>query len=295
MKILITGANGMLGTDLRDCLAHHDVTSADRHTLDVTDAVAVRQAVAGHDVVINAAAFTNVDAAEENEDVAYQVNAEGARFLAEACKSSGARLVQISTDYVFDGASTTPYSEEDELHPLSSYGRSKAAGERFVRDLYPEGSIVVRTAWLYGKAGPNFAATMLTLAGKRETVDVVTDQRGQPTWTRDVANHIRQLLEQNAAPGIYHGTNAGDTTWFEFARAVYDECGLDPDRILPTDSANFVRVAPRPRNSVLGHGAWNTISLDPMRPWRDALHDAVLTGVFDRQRRRLQSDATDVS
>ncbi|QPZ37488.1 dTDP-4-dehydrorhamnose reductase [Paramicrobacterium chengjingii] len=295
MKILITGADGMLGTDLRESLAHHDVTPANRRTLDVTDAAAVRHAVAGQDVVINAAAFTNVDAAEENEDLAYHVNAEGARYLAEASKGSGARLVQISTDYVFDGTSTEPYSEDEELHPLSSYGRSKAAGERFVRDLYPEGSIVVRTAWLYGKAGPNFAATMLTLAGKRETVDVVTDQRGQPTWTRDLADHIRQLLEQNAAPGIYHGTNSGDTTWFEFARAVYDECGLDPDRIRPTDSARFVRAAPRPRNSVLAHGAWNAISLEPMRPWRDALHDAVQTGVFDDQRRHLQGDATDVS
>ncbi|WP_166980699.1 dTDP-4-dehydrorhamnose reductase [Paramicrobacterium fandaimingii] len=295
MRILITGADGMLGTDVRESLVHHELTSANRRTLDVTDAVAVRHAVAGHDVVINAAAFTNVDAAEENEELAYQVNAEGARYLAEACKASGARLVHISTDYVFDGTSSEPYPEDAELHPLSSYGRSKAAGERFVRDTYPEGSIVVRTAWLYGKAGPNFAATMLTLAAQRETVDVVTDQRGQPTWTRDLAHHIRHLLEQNAAPGIYHGTNAGDTTWFEFARAVYAECGLDPDRIRPTDSASFVRAAPRPHNSVLAHGAWRAIRLEPMRPWREALRDAVRSGVFDDQRRHLQGDATDVS
>ncbi|WP_166996485.1 dTDP-4-dehydrorhamnose reductase [Paramicrobacterium fandaimingii] len=295
MRILITGADGMLGTDVRECLADHDVTSATRQALDVTDATAVRHAVAGHDVVINAAAFTNVDAAEENEELAYQVNAEGARYLAEACKSSGARLVQISTDYVFDGTSTVPYSEDAELHPLSSYGRSKAAGERFVRDFYPEGSIVVRTAWLYGKAGPNFAATMLRLAATKDTVDVVTDQRGQPTWTRDLAEHIRQLLEQYASPGIYHGTNTGETTWFEFARAVYAECGLDPERIRPTDSASFVRPAPRPQNSVLAHEAWHAIRLEPMRPWRDALSDAVRSGVFDEQRRHLRRDAPDLS
>lgn len=280
MRILMTGARGMLGSDLRDALSHYPVTAADHRSLDITDATAVRRAVAGHDVVINTAAYTAVDAAESAEDTAYRVNADGPRFLAEAAKAAGARLIQISTDYVFDGAASAPYPEDAPLHPLSAYGRTKAAGERFVRSIYPDGSYIVRTAWLYGRQGSSFARTMLTLARSTQNLDVVDDQRGQPTWTRDLAHQIRTLIEQNAAPGTYHGTNSGTATWYDFARALFNECGLDPERIRPTDGAHFPRPAARPANSVLGHDAWRSERIRPMRPWRDALRDATLTGVF---------------
>ncbi|WP_437582566.1 dTDP-4-dehydrorhamnose reductase [Paramicrobacterium sp. CJ85] len=281
MRILITGAGGMLGTELCEQLSHHDVTAPGHDELDIADASAVRRWASGHDVIINAAAYTDVDGAETDEDAATRVNAEGPRFLAEAAKSHGARLVQISTDYVFDGSASAPYDEDAPLHPASAYGRSKAAGERFVRSIYPEGSIIARTAWLYGRHGRSFPATMLALAATRETIDVVADQCGQPTWARDVAARIRFLLDRRAAPGVYHCTNSGEATWYDFARAVFEECGLDPDRIRPTDSSHFVRPARRPQNSVLGHAAWHRERMSPLQHWREALHDAARTGVFD--------------
>ncbi|WP_098406890.1 dTDP-4-dehydrorhamnose reductase [Paramicrobacterium agarici] len=294
MRILVTGARGMLGTDLREQLIHHEVTAADHEYLDIADAAAVRRAVAGHDVVINAAAYTSVDEAEKNEDLAYRINADGPRYLAEAAKAGGARFLQVSTDYVFDGTSPLPYSENAPLHPVSAYGRTKAAGERFVRSIYPDGTFIVRTAWLYGRNGSNFAGTMLTLASSRQTIDVVSDQRGQPTWTRDLAVQIQRLLDCNAAPGIYHGTNSGDATWFDFAQAVFAECGLDPSRIRATDSASFAQSARRPANSVLGHAAWRATPLPAMRPWRDALHDAARTGVFEHLLTTRRSTMTDL-
>jgi dTDP-4-dehydrorhamnose reductase len=279
-RYLITGAAGMLGRDLQDALAGRDVAAFDRGELDITDLAAVREAVVGFDVIINAAAYTAVDAAEENEAAAYQVNAIGARNLAIGAAAVGAKLVQVSTDYVFDGSGTTPYPEDTAIDPISAYGRTKAAGEQFVLTEHPTGSYIVRTAWLYGAHGPNFGRTMLTLAAGRDTVSVVDDQFGQPTWTVDLARQIVSLLDADAPAGIYHGTNAGQTNWFGFARAVFDSAGLDPERVLPTDSAQFVRPAPRPAYSVLGHDAWSRAGLTPMRPWTDALADAAKHGAF---------------
>ena len=280
MRYLIVGAGGMLGTDLQRVLADRDVTALTRTHLDVTDASAVTAAVAGHDVVINAAAYTRVDDAESHESDAYAVNATGAGNLATAAASAGARLVQVSTDYVFDGAGTAPYAETGPLAPLGAYGRTKAEGERLALAAHPDGTFVVRTAWLYGQHGGNFARTMLSLAQSRPTVSVVDDQLGQPTWTLDLARQIVALLDSAAPAGIYHGTNAGSASWFEFARAVYELSGLDPERVLPTTSADFVRPAPRPAYSVLGHDAWAAAGLAPMRPWRDALGDAVNRGAI---------------
>ena len=279
-RYLIAGAAGMLGRDLQAALAGRDVTAVDRSELDITDLAAVREAVTGHDVIINAAAYTAVDAAEENEAAAYQVNAIGARNLAIGAAAVGAKFVQISTDYVFDGSGTSPYLEDTAIDPISAYGRTKAAGEQFVLTEHPTGSYIVRTAWLYGAHGPNFGRTMLTLAAGRDTVSVVDDQYGQPTWTVDLAAQIVALLDADAPAGIYHGTNAGQTNWFGFARAVFESAGLDPDRVLPTDSAQFVRPAPRPSYSVLGHDAWTRAGLTPMRPWTDALTDAASHGAF---------------
>ncbi len=281
MKYLITGAAGMLGQDLERALAGRDVTALTRADLDVTDLDAVRRAVAGHDVVINASAYTKVDDAETNESDAFAVNATGAGNLATAASESGARLVQVSTDYVFDGSATTPYDEATPLSPVSVYGRSKAEGERLALAAHPSGTFIVRTAWLYGAGGPNFAKTMLRLAARHDTVSVVTDQRGQPTWTGDLARQIVELLDADAAPGIYHATNAGEASWFDFTREIFRVAGLDPDRVTPTTSAQFVRPAPRPDYSVLGHDAWARAGISPMRNWKAALSAAHSSGALE--------------
>ncbi|PZE84978.1 dTDP-4-dehydrorhamnose reductase [Curtobacterium sp. MCBD17_032] len=279
-RYLITGASGMLGQDLQYALRNADVTALGRADLDITDPDAVDAAVAGQDVVVNSAAYTKVDDAETHEDEAYAVNATGPELLARAAVRHGAKLVTISTDYVFDGHGTAPYAEDAPTDPINAYGRTKAAGESFVREIAPDSSYVVRTAWIYGAHGPNFAATMLRLAGSHDTVSVVTDQVGQPTWTGDLAARIVELVESGAPAGTYHGTNAGQASWFDFTRAIYSELGLDPERVLPTDSAAFVRPAPRPAYSVLGHDGWARAGLAPMRDWREALSAAVQAGAL---------------
>jgi dTDP-4-dehydrorhamnose reductase len=277
-RYLVTGAGGMLAADLVRVLEGRQVTALGRRDLDITDAAAVREAVVGHDVVINTAAFTNVDAAESDKQTAFAVNATGAGNVADAAAAVGARLVHVSTDYVFDGTGTRPYAEDSPRAPLGAYGRSKAAGEELVQR-HP-GVYLVRTAWLYGEHGSNFARTMLRLAGERDTVSVVTDQVGQPTWSRDLAAAIVALVDAEAPFGIYHGTNAGEASWFDFARAIFEESGLDPERVKPTDSSSFTRPAPRPAYSVLSHAAWATARLPAPRPWRDALHTAIAEGAL---------------
>ena len=279
-KYLVTGARGMLGTDLLEALFGRDVTVLGRADLDVTDRDAVFSAVQGHDVVINSAAYTAVDAAETDEEAALAVNGTAAGLLAEATASVGAKLVQISTDYVFDGVATEPYPEDAPVAPVSAYGRTKAAGERLALTANPEGTYIVRTAWLYGAHGGNFAKTMVKLAASHDTVKVVDDQLGQPTWTADLAAQIVALLDSDAPAGVYHGTNSGRASWFEFAQAVFEEAGLDAARVEPTDSSAFVRPAPRPSYSVLGHDAWERAGLKPMRPWREALAEAASRGVL---------------
>jgi dTDP-4-dehydrorhamnose reductase len=277
-RYVVTGAGGMLGTALTSALAGREVVALTRADLDITDAAAVREAVAGADVVLNAAAYTRVDDAESDEAAAFAVNTTGAGMLAEAAAEAGARFVHVSTDYVFDGAATAPYAEDTPRAPVGAYGRTKAAGEELV--LRQPRTYLVRTAWLYGAGGPNFAQTMLRLAGERETVSVVTDQVGQPTWSRDLAAAILRLLDAEAPFGVYHGTNAGRASWFDFARAIFEESGLDPARVLPTDSSAFVRPAPRPSYSVLGHAAWADAGLEAPRPWRDALRAAIAEGAL---------------
>ncbi len=279
-RYLITGAAGMLGQDLQKALSGRDVTALGRAKLDITDFDAVRDAVDGHDVVINAAAYTRVDDAEEHEDEAFEINATGAENLAIAASQTGARLVQLSTDYVFDGTASSPYEESAPLHPLSAYGRTKAAGEQRALAAHRSGTYIVRTAWLYGAGGPNFAKTMLRLAASHDTVSVVTDQLGQPTWTGDLARQIVELLDADAAPGIYHATNSGEASWFDFAAEIFRVAGLDPARVTPTTSAQFIRPAARPDYSVLGHDAWARAGLSPMRNWRAALSSAYSAGAL---------------
>ena len=282
VRYLLTGATGMLGQDLQQALAGREVTALGRTDLDVTDPDAVSAAVAGHDIVLNCAAYTKVDDAEGDEDAAFAVNATGAGNLARAAAQHGAKLVQLSTDYVFDGTATTPYPEDAPRHPVSAYGRTKAEGERLALELNPGGTYVVRTAWLYGAHGPNFPKTMLRLAAQHDTVSVVDDQLGQPTWTADVARQLVAMLDGDLAPGVYHATSAGSTSWFEFAQAVFSVAGLDPDKVKPTSSAQFVRPAPRPAYSVLGHARWQRSGLPPIRDWRSALADAAQNGVLER-------------
>ncbi|WP_439565215.1 dTDP-4-dehydrorhamnose reductase [Microcella sp.] len=279
-RYLITGAGGMLGHDLQSALAGRSVIALTRSDLDITDPRACGDAVAGHDVVLNAAAYTAVDAAETDEAAATLINATGAENLARASAAAGAVLVQYSTDYVFDGDGVGPYPEDAPSAPVSAYGRSKAEGERLARAAHPEGTIVLRTAWLYGEHGPNFVRTMMRLYREHGTLTVVNDQHGQPTWTRDLAEQTVKLLDAGVRSGTLHGTNAGATTWHGFARAIVENLGGDPATVMPTESAHFARPARRPANSVLAHDGWVRLGIAPMRPWREALDDAMAEGVF---------------
>lgn len=273
MRWLVTGARGMLGADLMARLAttDADVAGLDRAALDVGRAADVKEVVAAHrpDVVVNCAAWTDVDRAESDLRV-FDANHAGVIHLAEACQATGARLVQISSDYVFPGHG--PYDEDDETGPINEYGFSKLWGEEAARAC--ERAYVVRTAWLYGAHGGNFVATMARLAAERDTVDVVDDQHGQPTWTGDLADQIVRLVASGAPYGTYHGTNAGQTTWYGLAREVFGLLGHDPERVRPTTTDRFPRPARRPVNSVLRHGGWARAGLSPMRDWREALHAA---------------------
>lgn len=275
---LVTGAGGMLGTDLVAALTvrGETVTGMDRASLDVTDADAVADAIGRGrpDVVVNCAAWTAVDDAEAAEGQALAVNGGGAANLAAACTRSGARLVQVSTDYIFAGDAGRPYAESDVPAPRTAYGRTKLAGERAVLDRLPGSGYVVRTAWLYGAHGPSFVRTMIKLEGQRPAVDVVDDQHGQPTWTADVARQIIALVHAAAAPGIYHATSSGQTTWFGLAREIFGLLGADPARVRPVPSSALPRPAPRPAYSVLGHGAWAGPGIPPIGEWRTALRRA---------------------
>lgn len=279
-RILLVGAGGMLGRDLATALEGRKVVATTHAELDVTDAEAVDRAVAGAEVVVNATAYTRVDDAEAHEGQARAVNADGPANLAVAAARHGARLIHVSTDYVFDGTATSPYPEDAPRRPVSAYGRTKAEGEERVLAALPDGALILRTAWLYGEHGPSFPRTMLRLAAERETLDVVDDQRGQPTWTRDLAARIAELVDLGVPAGILHATSSGETTWFGLAREVFRLAGLDPERVRPTDSAAFARPAPRPAYSVLGHGAWARVGLPPIRDWREAIAEAVATGAL---------------
>lgn len=283
---LVTGAAGMLGRDVLAVLQDAGVRAEGlgRADLDITDPAAVRAAVDGVAVVVNCAAWTDVDGAESAEEAATAVNGKGVRVLAGACAAAGVRLLHVSTDYVLPGDASQPYPESAPTGPVNAYGRSKLAGERAVAELLPEDGYVVRTAWLYGEHGPNFVATMLRLAAQRDTLDVVDDQHGQPTWSRALARRLVELgaaaLDGRAPGGVYHGTASGRTTWFGLARESYRLGGLDPERIRPTDSAAFARPAARPAFSVLGHDRWAVAGLEPLADWRVQLAEAITRPAF---------------
>jgi dTDP-4-dehydrorhamnose reductase len=279
-RYLVTGAGGMLGQELLAELEGRTVTALKRADLDITSPAATLAAVEGHDVVFNAAASTDVDGAETAYESALAVNGTGVANLARACAAGGARLVHVSTDYVFAGNGTAPYAEDAPTAPLNAYGRSKLAGEQAVLAALPDSGYVVRTAWLYGAQGRNFVKTMLRLAATRDFVDVVDDQTGQPTWSRDLAGQLVALADADAPGGVYHGTASGQTTWHGLAQAVFALSGLDPARVRRTTSAAYVTPAARPSYSVLGHDRWAAAGMSPMRDWHTMLTAALRDPAF---------------
>jgi dTDP-4-dehydrorhamnose reductase len=285
VRALVTGSLGQLGSEFVSLIGARgdDVLGLDRPDIDITDPGSVAAAFDGYepDVVINCAAWTAVDEAEAHEAAALLVNGEGPRVLAAACAGSGAWLVHISTDYVFSGDATTPYPTDATPAPRSAYGRTKLAGEIAVQSELPDHHYLVRTAWLYGLQGGNFVKTMLRLEHERDTVSVVIDQYGQPTYARDLALQILMLLDARPPAGTFHATNGGATNWFEFTRAIFEQVGADPARVLPTDSSTFIRDAPRPSYSVLDHECWAKAGLPAMRDWREALSAAFVDGMTE--------------
>jgi dTDP-4-dehydrorhamnose reductase len=260
----------MLGRDLVAVLrdAGAQVTAAGSRELDVRRAEECREAAKGHDVVVNCAAWTAVDDAESDEAAAFAVNATGAANLAAASATAGARMVQVSTDYVFDGTAREPYAEDSPLEPASAYGRTKAAGEWATRAEHPD-VLVVRTAWLYGEHGRCFPRTIDEVLSRGSGCDVVTDQVGQPTWTADVAALVLALVQAEAPAGAYHATSSGSVSWHGFAQAVARAGGHPASDVRETTSDRFVRPAPRPAFSVLGHRGLADLGLAPIGDWRE--------------------------
>ncbi|MBN6036660.1 dTDP-4-dehydrorhamnose reductase [Amycolatopsis sp. 195334CR] len=286
LELLVPGGTGQLGQDLAALAGPGlGVTAPGSAELDVTKpgavieavtALAERAAAAGaRPVVVNAAAYTAVDQAETDEERAFAINADGPRVLAAACSSRRVPLVHVSTDYVFAGDATVPYEPGAPLGPRTAYGRTKAAGEDAVLGSGAS-AWVVRTAWVYGKHGGNFVKTMVSLESSRDTLSVVDDQRGSPTWSADLAAGLVELARRIAggegpAARVLHCTGGGETTWFGFAQAIFRHLGADPARVSPCTTEDFPRPAPRPAYSVLSGKAWQDAGLTPLRPWDEAL------------------------
>ena len=272
MKVVVTGAAGQLGRELADVFSVPEVelvalTSAD---LDITDARTVMERLQAEQpaLVLNAAAYTKVDACEEDPAPAWGVNTAGAWHLALVCREIGATLVHFSTDYVFDGTLSRPYTEFDPVAPRSMYGRTKEAGEQLIRDTLDR-HYIVRTAWLHGRHGGNFLKTMLRVGRERDQVTVVNDQRGCPTFADDLARSIPSLVGTGAY-GTYHRTGTGSCTWFDFARAAYERADI-PVEVLPITTEEYGAPAPRPANSVLDNTKANLLGLDPLPRWEESL------------------------
>ncbi|WP_010276855.1 dTDP-4-dehydrorhamnose reductase [Paenibacillus senegalensis] len=275
MKVLITGANGQLGKDLVQVFgqdSHHEIYAFGRDKLDITDADQCSHVVSSlrPDVVIHSASYTAVDQAESDIEGAYRVNADGTRNVVVAAERAGSRFCYISTDYVFDGTSSVPYREYDNTNPQSVYGQSKRAGEVLVQSLSSR-FYIVRTSWVYGIYGSNFVKTMLKLGKEKSALKVVDDQVGSPTYTLDLS---RFLLELTATEkyGLYHASNQGQCSWYEFAKAIFEESGLEVE-VNPCATKDFPRPAPRPGFSLLDSLAIRTNGFTELRPWREALKD----------------------
>lgn len=271
MNIAVTGGRGMLGSDLCRVLSEkHRVFCLDLPDFDITDADLVRSKLSdlNPEAVIHCAAFTDVDGCERDPEKAFRVNGLGTQNVVYACMGKRVKLMYISTDYVFDGSKKTPYIEEDAPTPLSVYGKSKLAGEMAIRG-HRHRFFIVRTSWLFGKNGKNFVSTILKLAGENPELRVVNDQRGSPTFAADLAEGLVRLIESDFF-GIYHLTNSGECTWYDFAREILEEAGIKKP-VHPLSSEDLVRPAPRPANSVLANAHYFLRGFPPLRSYREAL------------------------
>lgn len=280
MRVLVTGAAGQLGQDMVLLLQRegHEVLACDRMEMDITDLAQCEKVIGayGPEAVIHCAAHTAVDAAETDIDAAYLINATGTRNVAVAAEKAGAKLVYISTDYVFNGQGTHPYHEYDNTDPQSIYGKSKRAGEVLAQTLNSR-YFIVRTSWVYGKYGNNFVKTMLKLGQEKPVLQVVNDQKGSPTYTVDLARFLLKLI-QTEKYGIYHASNSEACTWYEFTQAIFAEAeellGLKMTaRLEPCGTEQFPRPAPRPSYSVMEHLSIRTNGFEDLRPWREGLRD----------------------
>lgn len=276
MKVLIIGASGMLGHDLVPALREsgHETLSPTHAELDITDPESTRVYIVREkpQCVILSAAYTRVDDCESQQDLAWSVNAEGPRSVAQACQVAGARLIYISTDYVFNGSKTGPYTEEDITDPTSVYGRTKLAGEKYIKDILRD-HLVVRTSWLYGLKGRNFVETILKKAQTEKELRVVNDQRGSPTYTKDLSGGLTALVNLKDAVGIVNVTNSQSCTWFEFAQTILCLEGVANVIVHPVTSGQFKTPAKRPANSVLSPDRYKQLTGKTLRPWKEALSD----------------------
>ncbi|NMO96719.1 dTDP-4-dehydrorhamnose reductase [Paenibacillus lemnae] len=278
MKVLVTGAGGQLGQDIVSAYVKsgHCVLACGRSELNITDSEQCHRVISSYqpDCIVHCAAYTNVDAAESDIKAAYRINAAGTRNVAVAAEETGAKLIYISTDYVFDGASEQPYYEYDNTNPQSVYGKSKRAGELLVQSLCSRW-FVVRTSWVFGLHGTNFVKTMLKLGRDKSQLQVVNDQKGSPTYTVDLANFLLELSGTQQY-GIYHASGSGSCTWYEFTQAILEEAQKHLNwpvtaRLEPCTTDEFPRPAPRPKNSVMEHMSIRTNGFADFPHWREAL------------------------
>ncbi|AWX58567.1 dTDP-4-dehydrorhamnose reductase [Brevibacillus brevis] len=275
MKVLITGGKGQLGVDVTSIFQQkgHEVWSYGKDELDITSIQQLKQIVGRirPDLIVHTAAYTKVDQAEADRETAFRINALGTRNVAVMADQVNAKLIYISTDYVFDGRQNHPYDEFSPVNPQTVYGKSKLAGEEFVQQLCKR-YFIVRTSWVYGQAGANFVKTMLQLASKQSELTVVHDQFGCPTYTVDLAAFLTKLAETELY-GVYHASNRDKCSWYEFATAIFEETGREDVRITPVTTEQFKRPAPRPAYSVFDHMAIRLNGFEPLRPWREALRE----------------------
>ncbi|WP_444939905.1 dTDP-4-dehydrorhamnose reductase [Microbulbifer sp. ZKSA004] len=285
-KILITGKDGQLGRELQNqCPVEFEIIALSRSELDISNGIIVQSVLQKirPDIVINTAAYTAVDRAEQEQDIAYAINSKGAENLAKTCKDLSIRLIQVSTDFVFDGKKSTPYQTEDKVSPLGVYGASKAEAEAVIQKLLPD-AVIVRTAWVYATHGSNFLNTMLRLMSERDELNVVADQVGTPTWTGTLARVLYSLSMKEKIKGIFHCTDLGVASWYDFAVAIFDEGklhGLLPAEKKLTINAittdDYPTPADRPAYSVLDKSRLlNELDIE-LNSWRESLRQAFLS------------------
>ena len=274
MKILLLGHKGMLGNDLLlKFNIGHEVVGLDKEEIDIVSSEECKRAIqeTGPDIVINSAAFTNVDGCETAKDECFAVNAEAIKNIAEVCRSKNIRIIHFSTDYVFDGTAKQPYKEDHQCNPINAYGESKLAGERYLQSL-TDNYVLIRTSWLYGVKGKNFVQTILDKAKTTKKLTVVDDQVGSPTYTKDLAAAVDLLIEKNAK-GIFNVTNRGTCSWYQFAKKILQESGLDDIELAPIKSDQLQRPAKRPAYSVLSMQKFIQTTGKTMQPWQLGLQD----------------------